>query len=107
MVKPAVLRQKTVGARVTEQEYAKLQAAAGNRNLSEWARAVLLEAAEGPKPTPSDEALMAEVLALRTLFVNAIFKLSHGGAISEADMRQLIERSDLNKRKKALERLYP
>jgi hypothetical protein len=38
MVKP-VFRRKSIGTKVSEEEYAQLEALAGGRAMSEWARA--------------------------------------------------------------------
>jgi len=41
MVKP-IFRRKSIGTKVSEEEYARLEALAGGRAMSEWAREVLL-----------------------------------------------------------------
>ena len=72
----ASLRTKSIGTKVSEEEFAALEATAraADMTLSEWVRAVLL-AAPGVE-LPDDEAALAgrvtlaEVLALRTLFLN-------------------------------------
>ena len=52
MVKPA-LRTKSIGFKVSEEEYAQLDAAAqgSGRSLGEWCREALLETACGPEET--------------------------------------------------------
>ena len=105
MVKPVALRNKSVGTKVTDEEYAQLEALAGARSLSEWVRTVLLEAVEREKATPAEETVLAEVLALRTILLNVLFKLANGEPIKAQEMQQLIERADADKLKKALERL--
>jgi hypothetical protein len=45
MVRPAN-RTKSIGTKVTEEEYARLQTLAGEVSLSEWVRDVLLGQAE-------------------------------------------------------------
>ena len=81
--------------------------------LSEWVRAVLL-AAPGVELPDDDAALagrvtLAEVLALRTLFLNLQFRASNGGQaqgpMTEAEMRGLIERADAVKGERARERI--
>ena len=76
MVKPP-LRTKTVGTKLSEKEYAQLEVAARERGLtvSEWCRTVLLASGNGhatksAEPTGSDQALMAELVALRTILLN-------------------------------------
>ncbi len=81
----APLRTKSIGTKVSEEEFAALEASAraADMTLSEWVRAVLL-AAPGVE-LPDDEAALAgrvtlaEVLALRTLFLNLQFRTSNGG----------------------------
>ncbi|MDR3751515.1 MAG: hypothetical protein P4K94_08525 [Terracidiphilus sp.] len=109
------MRTKSIGTKVSEEEFAALEATAraADMTLSEWVRAVLL-AAPGVE-LPDDEAALAgrvtlaEVLALRTLFLNLQFRTGNGGPgqgpITEAEMRSLIERADAVKGDRARERL--
>ena len=106
----APLRTKSIGTKVSEEEFAALEATAraADMTLSEWVRAVLL-AAPGVE-IPDDEAALAgrvtlaEVLALRTLFLNLQFRQDQG-PMTEAEMRGLIERADAVKGDRARERL--
>jgi hypothetical protein len=71
---------------------------------------VVLENAGGQeiKPTgPGVEtrAVMAEVVALRAILLNVLFKVSNGQRLTEEEMQRLIDRADSDKRKKARERL--
>ena len=77
MVKP-VFRRKSIGTKVSEEEYAKLEALAGGRAMSEWVREVLLRELDGRQARPADETLLAEVLALRTILLNALHRLAEG-----------------------------
>jgi hypothetical protein len=103
-VKPP-LRTKSVGTKVSEEEFAMLEARAqaAGLTLSEWVRDVLLAV-----PTTEGELIgevtLAEVLALRTLFLNLQFRQSQG-PIPEAEMRGLIERADAAKGERAREKL--
>jgi hypothetical protein len=107
----APLRTKSIGTKVSEEEFAALEECArgADMTLSEWARAVLL-AAPGVE-LPDDEAALAgrvavaEVLALRTLLLNLFFRSAKGEAIPEPEMRALIERADAVKGDRARERL--
>jgi hypothetical protein len=106
----APLRTKSIGTKVSEEEFAALEATAraADMTLSEWVRTVLL-AAPGVE-LPDDEAALAgrvtlaEVLALRTLFLNLQFRQAQG-PMTEAEMRSLIERADAVKGDRARERL--
>ena len=106
----APLRTKSIGTKVSEEEFAALEATAraADMTLSEWVRAVLL-AAPGVELPDDDAALagrvtLAEVLALRTLFLNLQFRQAQG-PMTEAEMRGLIERADAVKGDRARERL--
>ena len=112
MVKPA-LRTKSIGFKVSEEEYAQLEAAAqaGGQTLGEWCREVaVLASANGqpPKATgPGSEAqaLMGELVALRTILLNVLFKQANGETLTAAEMQALIDRADAGKLRKARERL--
>src|SRR5216683_92310 len=95
-------RTKSISTKVTDEEYAQFEASAGEQTISEWAREVLLKAT---KPNASEQTVLAEVLALRTILLNVHFAVSQGQTLTTEDMRQLIERADQNKLSKAQERL--
>ncbi|MGA8909170.1 MAG: hypothetical protein WB524_16265 [Acidobacteriaceae bacterium] len=106
----APLRTKSIGTKVSEEEFAALEECArqADMTLSEWVRAVLL-AAPGVELPDDDAALagrvtLAEVLALRTLFLNLQFRQAQG-PLNEAEMRGLIERADAAKGDRARERI--
>jgi len=105
-MKPS-FRTRSVGTKVTDEEYAHLQACANDKQLSisEWCRTVLLERVKGNKADGADETLLAEVLALRMILLNLHFKIAKGQAVSADEMQAIIERADQEKRKKATERL--
>jgi len=96
------LRTKSISTKVTDEEYAQMEALAGEQTISEWARDVLLRVA---KPNATEHTVLAEVLALRTILLNALYKLSRGEALSAEEMQKLIERADEDKLRKAQERL--
>ncbi len=99
MVKPP-LRTKTLGTKVSEEEFAQLERAASERGLtlSEWCRETLLASGTG-------QALMAELVALRAILLNVLFKLANGQTLTAEEMQRLIDRADSDKLKKARERL--
>jgi hypothetical protein len=112
MVKPS-LRTKSIGTKVTDEEYAELErtAQAGGKTLGEWYREVMLASVNGhaPKGQPSDgseaKVLMAEIVALRTILLNVLFKQANGESLTAEQMQRLIDRTDADKLKKAVERL--
>ncbi len=101
------LRNRTVGCKMTGAECEQLIAVAEREGLTlgEWCRDVLLERANGRKAKPVEETLLAEVIALRTILLNALYKLAQGEALTPDEMQRLIERADQDKFHKAQERL--
>jgi tetrahydromethanopterin S-methyltransferase subunit B len=87
MVKPP-LRTKTLGTKVSEEEFAQLEAAASERGLtlSEWCRETLLGSVNGQEPQAAEagtgqaavfaSSIMAELVALRAILLNVLFKLA-------------------------------
>jgi hypothetical protein len=104
-VKPP-LRTKSVGTKVSEEEFSDLEAKARARKLtlSEWVRAELLEP-RGEGGGVADEVLLGEVLALRTILINLLFSLTNGKPVTPEGMRELIEKADSDKERRAMERL--
>jgi hypothetical protein len=97
-----ITRSRSVTGKVTEEEYARLEARAHPEKISTWARDVLLQALE---PGAGERALLAELLALRTIVVNVIFALANGNTITTEAMQGLIDRADQQKVIKANEHL--
>ena len=106
MVKPPV-RTKSIGTKVSDEEYAQLEklAQAHGQTLGEWCRDVMLERADGHKPSVIEETLLAETLALRTILLNLHFTVAKGETITAENMQAIIDRADAGKAKKAAERL--
>jgi len=50
-------------------------------------------------------ALMAELVALRAILLNVLFKLANGQTVTAEEMQRLIDRADSDKLRKARERL--
>ncbi len=100
------LRTKSVGTKVSEAEFALLEERARNAGmrLAEWVREALLAA---PVESDSDASavMLAELLALRSLFLNLSFRAAKGEPVSEDEMRGLIDRADATKMQRARERL--
>lgn len=109
MVKPN-LRIKSIGTKVSEEEYGRLEQAAqkASKTLGEWCRDLMLTNANGQSQQgggPQIEALMAEVVALRAILLNVLFKQSNGQRLTAEEMQKLIDRADSEKFGKARERL--
>lgn len=106
---PKSLRVRSVGTKLTESEYERLEALAQREglSLSEWLRRLLLEQAEsgGGRPGAAEEILLGEVLALRTILLNVLYKLAQGEKLTPEEMQSLIERADRDKGRKARTKL--
>lgn len=102
MVK-AVLRNKSISSKVTEEEYSRLEALAETMGLSmsEWVRAVLMERLERTTGKDREEALLAELLGLRTILLNVLFKVAKGERMTGDEMQAVIERADAGKKERA------
>ena len=70
----AALRTRSVGTKLTEAEYGRLEALAGDASvsLSECVRSILRERLEGAGSGDREEMVLAELLALRTILVNLL-----------------------------------
>src|SRR5487761_533958 len=101
------LRNRTVGCKMSDAEYERLVAVAEREGLTlgEWCRDALLERANGRTARPVEETLLAEVIAVRTILLNAFYKLAQGEHLTADEMQRLIERADQDKFHKAQERL--
>jgi hypothetical protein len=108
------LRTRSAGAKVTEKEYVEIEKLAASRglNVGEWCRETLLARVNGQEPRPATDcagagqvALMAELVALRAILLNVLFKLAQGQTLTAQEMQGLIDRADSDKLRKARERL--
>ena len=101
------LRSRTVGCKMTEAEYERLNATVEERGvtLGEWCREVLLQHTNETKPCTVEETVLAELLALRTILLNAFYKLAQGEHLTADEMQRLIERADESKFRKVQEHL--
>ena len=95
-------RTKSLTAKVTEEEYARLLelATAAGQSMGEWARTVLLA-----QVNSSHAIILAEILALRMLYLNTAQILGQKRELTTEELRKLIERVDREKQGKAQERL--
>jgi len=112
MEKPT-LRTKSVHVNVSQEEYAHLEQAAqlGRKTVGVWCREVTLASADERlskarlSSSAEIQALMAELLAVRTILLNVLYKQINGESLTAEEMQRLIERADADKLKKAAERL--
>lgn len=100
----AAARTRSVGTKLTEEEFARLEslAAASGQSVSEWARSALLAAAT-PEPTTNpnnqnqDAAVLGEVRALRAIVLNLFFDLANGEEITVESVKEIIAKADAKK----------
>ena len=96
-------RTKSIGTKVTPEEYDRIRELAGEQPVSEWVRVALLKAAAD---TPAvDSIILAELLALRAILLNLHFHMCSGTPVTAETMQRLIERADQDKRQKVQARL--
>src|SRR5271165_2961824 len=70
--------------------------------ISEWVRETLLTAAE---PSPAEQTIVAELLALRMILMNILFTIANREQLTSTAMDDTIKRADAGKLAKAMERL--
>ena len=99
------LRTKSVGTKVSEAELRVLEsrAAAAGLTLSEWVRDVLLGSSVEMGTLAAERAILAEMLAMRSILLNFMLKLSARQPITEQVSRELIAWADENKMRRAME----
>lgn len=105
MGKPS--RTRSIGTKVTGEEYARFEACARDNqmSISEWSRDALLAAASLGRCSAGEQAILAEVIALRTIVANLIYTFTSEGKVTADQMRAFIQRADGTKSKRAMELL--
>lgn len=105
MSKPS--RTRSIGTKVTAEEYARLEACASDSqmSISEWSRQALLAAANLGRCSTGEQAILGEVIALRTIVANLIYTFTSEGKVTADQMRAFIQRADGTKSKRAMELL--
>ncbi|MGB8065151.1 MAG: hypothetical protein WCF26_24915 [Candidatus Sulfotelmatobacter sp.] len=88
MVKPP-LRTKSIGFKVSEEEYAQMETAAqaSGRTLGEWCRQVVLASASDARRDPA----LAEILGVRLLLVNVLGPVAAGEKVTAEKFNQLLD----------------
>jgi hypothetical protein len=102
----AISRNRSAGAKVTDEEYMQLEALAQARGvtLGEWCREVLLAQVSSEAIT-DDEAVLGEVLALRMITLNLFRALGNGEKLNDAKIQEIVQWADREKRDIAKDRL--
>jgi hypothetical protein len=98
------LRTRSAGAKVTDKEYAEIERLAEARglNVGEWCREVILAELERGE-APSVETLLAEIMALRMIFLNVTAYIGQGRELTTEKMQALIDRADVEKFRRVAE----
>ena len=89
MVKPP-LRTKSIGFKVSEEEYAQLETAAqaSGRTLGEWCREVVLaSASEAERHDPA----LAEIVGVRLLLVNVLRPVAAGEKLAPEAFDKMLD----------------
>jgi hypothetical protein len=88
MVKPP-LRTKSIGFKVSEEEYARLETAAqaSGQTLGEWCRQMILGASDAAVHDPA----LAEIIGVRLLLVNVLGPVAAGEKVTPEKFNQLLD----------------
>ena len=100
-----VSRTRSAGAKVTDEEYAQLEALAHARGLTlgEWCREVLLaQLASSSAPFP-EKVILTEVLGLRMIVINLLRALGSGEPLTAENTQTVIDWADREKIPTAVE----
>src|SRR5271163_1772531 len=91
MVKPP-LRTKSIGFKVSEEEYKRLETAAqaDGRTLGEWCREVILREGSASDAERHDPAL-AEIVGVRLLLVNVLRPLAAGEKLAPEAFDKMLD----------------
>ena len=103
----AISRTRSAGAKVTDEEYTRLEALAQARglNLGEWCRQVLLAQLQPPSASLPEQTILAEVLSLRMIVINLLREFGNGGKLTSDKVQEVIDWADAEKQRTATERL--
>jgi hypothetical protein len=95
-------RVKQTGTRLTEAEFAEVEAAATDEgtNISAWIREAILARLSASQGSNTDPILLAELMSLRTLIVN-LFAAASKGPLTDESLRRMLAHADSVKQQKA------
>lgn len=100
-------RTKIVGFRLTPEDYEHLNALARARGMQigEWCRELAMQFARNPEGDPFQQAVLEEVMAMRTITSHTIHCLASGFPITTATTEKIWRQADESKRNRALKLL--
>ena len=94
MVKPP-LRTKSIGFKVSEEEYAQLETAAqaSGQTLGEWCREAVLREMRGGSASDSErhDPALAEIVGVRLLLVNVLRPLAAGERLAPEAFDKMLD----------------
>jgi hypothetical protein len=95
-------RVKPTGTRLTEAEFAEVEAAAARagKKVAEWLRDAALAQARAVPTQNTDPILLAELMAIRTLILN-LFAAASKGPLTDESLRKMLTYADSVKQQKA------
>jgi hypothetical protein len=99
---PENFRARSIATRLTEAEFAEVEAAAGRavKKTAEWLREAALTQARSAPAVQTDPILLAELLAMRTLLLN-LFSAASKGPLTDESLRKMLAYADSIKQQKA------
>ncbi len=99
---PESHRVKPTGTRLTEAEFAEVEAAASSsgKKVAEWLREAALAQARSAPTRNTDPILLAELMAIRTLILN-LFAAASKGPLTDESLRKMLAYADSVKQQKA------
>jgi hypothetical protein len=95
-------RVKQTGTRLTEAEFAEVEAAAAGEgtNISAWIREAILARLSAPQGSNTDPIILAELMAIRALILN-LFAAASKGPLTDESLRKMQAYADSVKQQKA------
>jgi hypothetical protein len=95
-------RVKQTGTRLTEAEFAEVEAAAADEgtNISAWIREAILARLSAAQRVNTDPILLAELMAIRALILN-LFAAASKGPLTDESLRKMLAYADSVKQQKA------
>ena len=95
-------RVKQTGTRLTEAEFAEVEAAAADEgtNISAWIREASLARLSAAQGSNTDPILLAELMAIRALILN-LFAAASKGPLTDESLRKMQAYADSVKQQKA------
>jgi hypothetical protein len=84
---------RAVTSKFTEEDFERLRSLAHRdaKCLGVWCRDRLLEVVDGVPPTTSDQALLAEIVAVEDILVDLLCALGHDGKLTSQKAQEIVD----------------